>query len=165
MTETKKYNVLITSYFEPEHVERIRNLDPRLNVMYDAALVRPPRYPADHKGQPGERTPEEEARWLELLARADILFDIDPSHLNDLPERAPRVRWIQSTSTGIGQFIHNEGYDRRMPGTVFTMAGVHARPLAEWSDADLEEFCRRYNVGYVVCWTPAVAAPEAATAA
>ena len=38
--------------------------------------------------------------------------------------------------------------------TATTLAG---RPLAEWSDSDLEEFCRRYNVGYVVCWTPATA--------
>lgn len=28
------------------------------------------------------------------------------------------------------------------------------RPLAEWSDADLAEFARRYNVGWVVCRSP-----------
>jgi hypothetical protein len=28
------------------------------------------------------------------------------------------------------------------------------RPLAEWADAELERFCERYNVGWVVCWTP-----------
>jgi hypothetical protein len=32
------------------------------------------------------------------------------------------------------------------------------RPLAAWSDADLEEFCRRYNIGWVVCRSsPAIA--------
>jgi hypothetical protein len=36
--------------------------------------------------------------------------------------------------------------------TAGTLAG---RPLEEWSDSDLEEFCRRYNVGSIVCWTPA----------
>jgi hypothetical protein len=29
------------------------------------------------------------------------------------------------------------------------------RPIADWSDAELEAFCRRYNVGWVVCWSPA----------
>src|SRR5262249_52237392 len=29
------------------------------------------------------------------------------------------------------------------------------RTLAEWSDAELESFCRRYNVGWVVCRTEA----------
>jgi hypothetical protein len=32
------------------------------------------------------------------------------------------------------------------------------RPIGEWSDADLEDFCRRYNVGWVVCWSPAALA-------
>ena len=36
-----------------------------------------------------------------------------------------------------------------------TLAG---RPLAEWSDEELTEFCRRYNVGWVVCWSPAALA-------
>jgi hypothetical protein len=29
------------------------------------------------------------------------------------------------------------------------------RPIAEWSDEELEDYCRRYNVGWVVCWTEA----------
>jgi hypothetical protein len=29
------------------------------------------------------------------------------------------------------------------------------RALAEWGDVDLDDFCRRYNVGWVVCWSPA----------
>jgi hypothetical protein len=28
------------------------------------------------------------------------------------------------------------------------------RPLSEWSDTDLEGFCERYNIGWVVCWSP-----------
>ena len=31
------------------------------------------------------------------------------------------------------------------------------RPLAEWSDADLAAYCRRYNVGWVVCRSEASA--------
>ena len=67
------------------------------------------------------------------MAEADILFDFDYSHRQDLPELAPNLGWIQSTSAGIGQFIKRYEYDSRMPDTVFTTAsGVHARPLAEY---------------------------------
>jgi hypothetical protein len=30
------------------------------------------------------------------------------------------------------------------------------RPVATWSDAELDDFCRRYNLGWVVCWSPTV---------
>jgi hypothetical protein len=29
-------------------------------------------------------------------------------------------------------------------------------PIATWSDEQLEAYCRRYNIGWVVCWSPAV---------
>lgn len=125
--------VLIATYLEPELVERVRRVDPRLEVLYDPDLLWRPRYPADHHGLEFPRTPEQEARWQGLLGRADILFDFDPSHRRDLAALAPRVRWIQATSSGIGEFVRRMGYDTSMPHTVFTTAsGVHAQPLAEF---------------------------------
>jgi hypothetical protein len=32
------------------------------------------------------------------------------------------------------------------------------RPLEDWTDSDLAEYCRRYNVGWVVCRSPAAVA-------
>lgn len=32
---------------------------------------------------------------------------------------------------------------------------LDSRPIGSWSDAALEDYCRRYNVGWVVCWTSA----------
>jgi hypothetical protein len=29
------------------------------------------------------------------------------------------------------------------------------RPISSWTDNQLEAYCRRYNIGWVVCWTPA----------
>ncbi|HJT76431.1 MAG TPA: hypothetical protein VJ739_04445, partial [Gemmataceae bacterium] len=29
------------------------------------------------------------------------------------------------------------------------------RPVKEWSDVELDDFCRRYNIGWVVGWSPA----------
>jgi hypothetical protein len=37
-----------------------------------------------------------------------------------------------------------------------THQALEGRPIATWSDDQLEDYCRRYNVGWVVCWTPAV---------
>lgn len=125
--------LLIASWLEAEHVERVRRAAPDLDVLHHPKLLRPPRYAADHKGRDVERTPADEARWQALLAQATILFDFDMTHVADLPELAPRVRWIQATSAGIGHFVRRNDYARRMPGCVFTTAsGVHARPLAEF---------------------------------
>ena len=132
--KASEHNVLICSSLEPEHVERIRQVDDRFNVMHEPELLRPPRYAADHHGDPNfQRTPDQERRWRGLLAQADILFDFDPTHRADLPELAPNARWIQATSAGIGQLVKGNRYDKRMPNTIFTTAsGVHRRPLAEF---------------------------------
>jgi len=37
-----------------------------------------------------------------------------------------------------------------------TSSELAGRPLGEWSDAELDDFARRYNVGYVAGWSPAV---------
>jgi len=127
------YNILITSYLEPEYVDLIRQVDDRLNVVYHPGLLPQPRYPSDHTGMTLHRTHDQEARWQQLLSKAGILFDFDQTHRKDLPELAPNVRWIQATSAGIGQFVKRMSYDTRMPGTIFTTAsGVHAQPLAEF---------------------------------
>jgi phosphoglycerate dehydrogenase-like enzyme len=133
MADKDRYHVLIASYLEPEHVERIRQVDTRLHVIYEPDLLRPPRYSADHKGQPIERTAEQESRWRRHLETADILFDFDVTHHEDLPSLAPNLQWVQATSSGIGQFVKNCGYDKSLPKTLFTTArGVHAQPLAEF---------------------------------
>ena len=127
------FQLLIASYLEAEHVEKIKQVDHRINVIYRPDLLRPPRYSADHKGEPIPRLAAQEREWLSLLAQADILFDFDQTHIEDLPEVAPQVQWLQATSSGIGQFVHKYGYDTRMPNTTFTTAkGVHAQPLAEF---------------------------------
>jgi glyoxylate/hydroxypyruvate reductase len=132
MIEKPTHTLLIASYLEPEHVERIRAVDARLDVVYEPDLLPTARYPADHYNRI-ERTPEQEARWRALLSHAEIMFDFDHSHFQDLPDLAPSVRWIQCTSAGVGQAIRRYGYATRMPRTVFTTAsGVHAAPLAEF---------------------------------
>jgi phosphoglycerate dehydrogenase-like enzyme len=124
--------VVIASPLEPEHVETIRAFDSRLNVLYDPALLPPMRYVTDHGGDPNwQRTPEQEQQFLAMLRQADVLFDFPRGHTRNLPDVAPRVKWVQATSAGIGQTVKNAGLDTS--GIVFTTAsGVHARPLADF---------------------------------
>lgn len=125
--------IVIASYLEPEHVKEIRAVDRRLDVRYEPDLLRPPRYAADHTGADFIRDPDQERRWQFLLRDAQVLFDFDVTHRHDLPDLAPNVKWIQGTSSGIGQLVSNFGYDKRMPNTVFTTAsGIHTQTLAEF---------------------------------
>ena len=145
MTQESTYTILIASYLEPEYVARIRAVSPRLRVIYEPGLMAPPRYHADHYNVI-VRTPEQEARWHELLGQADIIFDFDPTHRADLPDLAPNVRWIQASSAGIGQFIRRAGYDRRLPNTIFTTgSGVHIRPLADFCLMSMLVFAKGLN--------------------
>ena len=136
--------IVIASYLEPHHVDRIRAVSPRIEVVYEPHLLPRPRYAADHVGQALERPEEDERRWVSLLAEAEVLFDFDRTHLEDLPARAPSLSWIQATSAGIGQLVARHRYVERMPETVFTTAsGVHAIPLAEYTLMSILMFRRQ----------------------
>jgi phosphoglycerate dehydrogenase-like enzyme len=121
--------LLITSPLEEEYVARIRAVDPaRVEVLYEPDLLPPIRYRNDHKGAPFTRDAAQRERWQAMMRRATICWDI-PS-VEDLAV-AERLRWIQGTSTGVGQHIKRLGLDRR-DVLVTTARGVHARPLAEF---------------------------------
>jgi phosphoglycerate dehydrogenase-like enzyme len=49
-----------------------------------------------------------------------------------MPERCPRLRWIQATSAGIGGFMQRAGL-AASGLTVTTAGGIHAVPLAEFA--------------------------------
>jgi phosphoglycerate dehydrogenase-like enzyme len=122
--------LFIASPLEPESVGRIRAIDPtRVEVVYEPDLLPPTRYNADHVGHPFTRTPEQDKRWREALARADILWDL-PRRREDAA-LAHRVKWIQTTSTGVGQSIKALGL-QSSDVIVTTARGVHAGPLAEF---------------------------------
>ncbi len=143
-SSSQPVRILIASYLEPHHVDRIREVSPRLEVVYEPHLLPRPRYAADHVGDAFERTEEDERRWVSLLAEAEVLFDFDRTHFADLPERAPSLRWVQATSAGIGQLVARHRYVERMPEAVFTTAsGVHAVPLAEYALMSILMFRRK----------------------
>lgn len=134
--------ILIASPLELEHVERIRAVGgERIEVLYAPDLLPTPRYVADHHGAPRTLTEAQLARWSALLRRADILFDFDLVDPANLAVNAPRLRWVQGTSSGIGEFLRRTGLDRTDIAFT-TAAGVHGRPLAEFAMLGLLHFFR-----------------------
>ena len=128
--ETGRVRVVITSPLEEDVVRAVADVDPRLDVVYEADLLPAPRYPADH-ALPSVVTDEARARWEGLLDGAEVLFDFGPLELAPRLASRPRLRWIQATSAGVGQFAARVGLTESAV-TITTASGVHARPLAEF---------------------------------
>lgn len=131
--------VAIATPVEPELVERIRAVDVRLDVLFEPDLLPPPRYPSDHGGDPEwSRAPEQEERFRELVARAEVLYGIpreEPPQLAWAVRTAPGLRFVQCTYAGAGQQVAAAGLTPdELARIVFaSSSGVHATPLAEWS--------------------------------
>jgi glyoxylate/hydroxypyruvate reductase A len=134
--------VLLASPLEPEFAERIAAVDERLLVTYRPELVGAPRYPGDHH-PPVTLTPAQTEEWAGLLAQAEVLFDVDQPSTQGLLSRAPSLRWIQSSSSGIGEWVRRLG----LVGsdvTVTNAAGIHATPLAEFVIFAMLYFAKRW---------------------
>ena len=122
--------VLIASALEPPLIDRIRAVDPRLEVIYRPDLLGSPRYPADHTA-PATRTPAQAAEWAALVAEADVMLDVDRPTVQGLARQAPRLRWVQLSSSGVGHLVERMELGAS-PIVVTNAAGVHATPLAEF---------------------------------
>ena len=145
MTSTpagQKLNVVIAAPLEAEQAERIAKAIPdRVNVIYEPKLLPTIRYAADHGGIRPQLNAADQARWQSIVAQADIMFDFDWMSPEKLPTTAPRLRWVQATSAGIGEFVAR--HQLHKSSIVFTTAaGVHARPLAEFALLGLLYFWR-----------------------
>jgi hypothetical protein len=94
-----------------------------------------------------------EALTEHTTADARILWE-------DLSGPEDRQRWtvLLPGLTGrafVGGLDPDAGIEHAYAGlTDETLAG---RPLGDWTDAELEDYCRRYNVGWVACWSQAAA--------
>ena len=126
-------SIMFTSPLEAEHVEKIAGAHPgRTEIVYRPDLLPPPRYAGDHDGDPDwTRTPAQHAEWLTLLARADVLWDFPVIGSDDLLSLIPGLRWVQTTTAGVGQIVKRLG----LQGSdliVTTASGIHGQPLAEF---------------------------------
>jgi phosphoglycerate dehydrogenase-like enzyme len=131
--------VMIASPLEEELAGLVAAADPRVELLFDPALLPPARYPGDHAGDPGfRRDRDAEARWRAMLDRAEVLFGIpgdSADALAGLFAGAPRLRWVHATSAGAGELVRRAGLGRDALDRVVvtTSSGVHAVPLAEFA--------------------------------
>lgn len=135
MTDSRpdeRLTVLIASPLEADQVARIAAVAPeRIRVVFEPDLLPVARYAADHHGLHRDLSETDLARWRHLISEADVLFDFDWLDPAGMPRNCPRLRWVQATSAGIGEYLLETGLAES--GIMFTTAaGVHAIPLAEF---------------------------------
>jgi len=131
--------VVIATPLEAELVDRLRNVDERLEIAFEPELLPTPRYPSDHAGDESfERTPEQQARFTELVRAAEVVLGFPgeaPAGIAWVVRTARNLRFLQATFAGAGQQIRAaELTDDELAHVAFaSSAGIHATPLAEWS--------------------------------
>lgn len=134
----EKVQVTLALPVAPELMERIRGVDPRLEV---TPLTRAQRR-AWREGRPlwagyqepvtsDEEGAEEAKRRLdEILARSEVILS-NPVVPGDILERAPKLRWLQLTSAGADRLMEAP-IVRSSPVKVTTASGIHAAPISEY---------------------------------
>ena len=126
--------VLISTYLEPELVERLRqSLD--VEMLYAPELLPAPRYGNDHGGTPPTLSPAQEHRWLQLLTTADVAFDFDWRDPAQLLTNVPHLmscqrehhweRHVMGQLAGRRATIVGLGSIGRQVAAAFNALGVH----------------------------------------
>jgi phosphoglycerate dehydrogenase-like enzyme len=127
--------VLITSPLEPEYVAQIEEAFPgEIELIYRADMMPQTHYRGDHGHYPRGLTGEKQQEWHDLLRRAEVLFDFPEYEDKPFTELCPLVRWVQTSSAGVGPMVRNMGL-QDADLIVTTASGIHAQPLTEFAFA------------------------------
>ena len=134
-----RLRMVVATPLSEELCALFEQLEPRVELVRDHSLLPPMRHPGDHGGDPDwRRSPEQQARFEQLLDSADALYgipDVSPPALARTVAANPRLRWVQTMAAGGAAQVASAGLpdadlDRI---TVTTSAGVHAGTLAEFA--------------------------------
>jgi len=120
--------------------DRIRAVDPSVELVSDPTLFPADRVVGDHHGPPPgfKRSAEDQARYESLLQSADVLYAI-PDGRRSLLERTvaanKKLRWVHTQMAGGGALVASAKLadDDLRRVTFTTSAGVHADMLAEFA--------------------------------
>ncbi|MEU5026668.1 D-2-hydroxyacid dehydrogenase [Streptomyces milbemycinicus] len=134
-----RLRVAVAAPLSEENRARIQELEPRIDLVVDPALLPPMRWPADFAGDPDwQRTPHQQRAYEAAIDSADALYgipDVNPAALARAVRANPRLRWVHTMAAGGGSQVKAAGLTaeelRRVLFT--TSAGVHGRPLAEFA--------------------------------
>jgi phosphoglycerate dehydrogenase-like enzyme len=134
-----RLRVVVASHLGEEQCDFIEKIEPRVEMVRDLSLIRPPRFPGDHTGDPGfVRSSAEEARFRALLDSAEALYGVpdgSPEALHRTVRANADLIWVHTPRSGGGEQVKAAQLDecslRKVAFT--TSAGVHAEPLAEFA--------------------------------
>src|SRR6266498_626738 len=137
-SDERRVVVMITSPLEQEQASRIAAADPdRIELIFRPDLMPKTQYVADHNGPiDWQRPADQQQEWLALLQRAEVLLDFDWRSGIAPFELSPNLKWVQTSSAGVGQTVKRFGVDDS-DLIVTTASGVHAGPLTEFVFAAL----------------------------
>ncbi len=131
--------VVLATPLAPDLRQLITDVDPVVTLLVDDELLPPQRFPGDHSGDPAyHRTPDQQAAFESLLAKADVLYgipDVSAPLLAKAVAANPRLRWVQTMAAGGGSSVQAAGLSaEELDRVVFTTsAGVHGQTLAEFA--------------------------------
>jgi len=143
--------VLITFPLEPDLVEQIEAVDPRIKVralgqearqrLYRASQTR---YPSELEAQTARQELEEALGWAQVLFGfwGAGLLELYPSP-EALRRDAPNLRWIQLTSAGVDRAARSGLIGSEI--LVTSASGLHATPIGEYVVAVMLMFCKGAN--------------------
>jgi phosphoglycerate dehydrogenase-like enzyme len=142
----RRVNVLITFALEPELVQQIEAVDPRLDVrvlgQHARQLFRGGlRYPSELEAQTARQELEE------ALGDAEVLFGFwGPAFAELYPDpealrrQAPGLRWLQLTSAGVDRAARSGLLESDL--LVTNASGLHATPIGEFALCVMLMFCK-----------------------
>src|SRR3954470_13847721 len=125
-----RVRVVVATAQTAENIELLRSREPRLDVVFEPSLLGPA---SDNWMVRHESTPEEQARFDELLDTAEVLFGV-PDHSGAALARTvaanPALRWVHTIPAGGGQQVKAAHLDADALARILftTSAGGHAEP-------------------------------------
>lgn len=134
-----RLTVVVATPLKEKDAERIVEIEPRIDLVFEPDLLPPMRHAADFSGDPAfRRSPEQQHRFETLVDRAEALYgipDVDPAALARTVRANPSLRWVQTMAAGGGGQVRAAGLtDPELNRVRFTTsAGVHGGPLAEFA--------------------------------
>ncbi|MFJ2114929.1 MULTISPECIES: D-2-hydroxyacid dehydrogenase [unclassified Streptomyces] len=134
-----RLRVAVAAPLSEENRARVQELEPRIDLVVDQALLPPMRWPADFSGDPRwHRTPSQQRAYEAAIDSADALYgipDVDPAALARAVRANPRLRWVHTMAAGGGSQVKAAGLrpDELDRVRFTTSAGVHGHPLAEFA--------------------------------
>jgi hypothetical protein len=98
----------------------------------------------------GERQALVDAIREETTTRARVLWE--DHRASPLAAQWTALLPLLTERAYVGGLDAEAGIEHAASGLVDgSLAG---RPLPEWTDAELHDYCERYNIGWVACWSP-----------